>query len=111
LAGVNRPASDEEFETVNLGLTTRLLASLTAAGRKPHIVFASSIQAELDNPYGRSKRAAETAIAAFVDAGSGTATILRLRNIFGKWCRPDYNSVVATFCHRIARDQPIRVDD
>jgi len=81
------------------------------AGVRPAVVFASSIQAELDNPYGASKLAAEGVLAAWSSAGGGPVAMFRLPNVFGKWGRPSYNSVVVTFCHNVARGLPIRVDD
>ena len=111
LAGVNRPADPADFATGNTDVTTRLCETLRASGRATPVIYASSIQAELDNPYGRSKRAAEGALLSYAaDSGAGVA-ILRLANVFGKWCRPNYNSGVATFCHNIARDLPIVVSN
>ena len=83
---------------------------LAAAGPRAPFVLSSSIQAELDNPYGASKREAEEALAWYAEQG-GAAVIYRLTNVFGKWCRPNYNSVVATFCHNIAHDLPITISD
>jgi UDP-2-acetamido-2,6-beta-L-arabino-hexul-4-ose reductase len=111
LAGTNRPKSEDEFLQGNAGVTRELCAKLTACGRRPKIVFASSIQAACDNAYGASKRAAEAALEQFAAATGAEAAIYRLPNLFGKWCRPNYNSVVATFCHNIARDLPIQISD
>ncbi len=111
LAGVNRPERPGDFETGNAGFTGELCDRLTAHGRRPVFVLASSIQADLDNPYGRSKRAAEEAVRRFSDATGAPVVIHRLKNLFGKWCRPNYNSVTATFCHNIARDLPIQISD
>lgn len=111
LAGVNRPQAETEFDTGNLGMTQRLIEALTANGQAMSLVYASSIQAEFDNPYGRSKRAAEDALRAFGEASGAPMQIWRLPNVFGKWCRPNYNSVVATFCHNIARGLPISIID
>ena len=111
LAGVNRPQHEEEFAVGNAGLTQHLCDRLRALGRAPKIILASSIQAELDNPYGRSKRAAEEALRAFCAETGAEGVAYRMSNLFGKWCRPNYNSVVATFCHHIARDLPIQVSD
>ncbi len=110
LAGVNRPQTEAEFHTGNVELTQRVCQGLLSTGRRPPVVLASSIQAALDNPYGVSKRQAEAALANYAAQG-GTAIIYRLPNVFGKWCRPNYNSVVATFCHNIARDLPITLSD
>ena len=82
-----------------------------ACGRTPKIVFASSTQAELDNPYGVSKRHAEECLRRFSDATGARVTIFRWTNLFGKWCRPNYNSVTATFCHNIARGLPLQISD
>lgn len=111
LAGVNRPQNPSEYQTGNAGFTQALCASLEALGRTPAIVLSSSIQAELDNPYGISKRQAERVLQAWSEKTEGRCVIFRLRNVFGKWCRPNYNSVVATFCHNIAHDLPISISD
>lgn len=111
LAGVNRPQSVEEFRIGNVDLTAALCDALQRTGRPIPVVFASSIQAELDNPYGVSKREAEAVLAEYVDRTGAVVAIFRLANVFGKWCRPNYNSAVATFCHNIARDLPITISD
>lgn len=111
LAGVNRPPDPAEFARVNAGLTDELCATATRLGRHPLIVFASSIQADQDNPYGRSKRAAEEILARWTRAGAGRAALFRLTNVFGPGCRPHYNSVVATFCASLAHGQPIAISD
>lgn len=115
LAGENRPQSEAAFAEVNTGLTQALCEAIAfenaATGRKISLVLASSAQAERDNPYGRSKLAAEQAVARLSEITGAPATIFRLPGVFGKWCRPNYNSVVATFCHNITRGLPIRVDD
>jgi UDP-2-acetamido-2,6-beta-L-arabino-hexul-4-ose reductase len=111
LAGVNRPDLESQFHEVNALLTEQLCARLSILRRTPKIVFASSIQAELDNAYGRSKLHAERMLERFVQSNGGTAVVHRLRNLFGKWCRPNYNSVTATFCHNIARGLPIEISD
>jgi UDP-2-acetamido-2,6-beta-L-arabino-hexul-4-ose reductase len=111
LAGVNRPTNETEFKTGNEGMTERLVAALTALGGKRPLLYASSIQAELGNPYGRSKRAAEDVLKAYGQANGVPVAIFRLPNVFGKWCRPNYNSVVATFCHNISHGLPISVND
>lgn len=110
LAGENRPPSVEDFDTVNAGLTRALCAAIAADGRAIPLLSASSAQAALDNPYGRSKRAGEEAAAALAAAGSPVA-LYRLPGVFGKWCRPHYNSVVATFCANIANGQPVTVNE
>ena len=111
LAGVNRPEKVEEFEQGNAGFTDHLCGLLTELGRSPHVIVTSSIQADLDNPYGTSKRHAEQVLTRFAESSSARVSIFRLKNVFGKWCRPNYNSVVATFCHNIAHDLPIQIND
>lgn len=111
LAGVNRPSNPDEFRKINRDFTTELCSTLTALGRCPKIVFSSSIQAALDNPYGASKREAEQVLLKFRASTGALVRIYRLKNVFGKWCRPDYNSVTATFCYNIANDAPITVSD
>ena len=111
LAGVNRPQNLIEFETGNAGLTAHICQFLQENRRSPKIVFSSSIQVELDNPYGASKEKAENALRRFASETGACVRIYRLKNLFGKWCRPNYNSVTATFCHNIANDLPIAVSD
>jgi len=111
LAGVNRPKKTAEFESGNAGSTGLLCRALDETGRTPLVILASSIQAELDNPYGLSKRHAEEALQRFSRQSGAPIAIFRLKNVFGKWCRPSYNSVVATFCHNIAHDLPVQVSD
>ncbi|MFB3902797.1 MAG: NAD-dependent epimerase/dehydratase family protein [Acidobacteriota bacterium] len=111
LAGVNRPVDQSEFQKHNAGFTEELCARLLALHRAPKVVFASSVQAELDNPYGASKREAEAILERFAVASGAECVVYRLKNLFGKWCRPNYNSVTATFCHNIARDLPIEISD
>lgn len=111
LAGVNRPVKLEEFARVNTGLTQNIVSLLFEKHKTPVIVMSSSTQAELDNPYGISKKKAEDIL---IDYGKRTGApvyIYRLTNVFGKWCRPNYNSVVATFCHNIARGLDITISD
>lgn len=110
LAGVNRPRDPDEFMRGNGDFTLELTA-LLERGKRPPVVLASSIQAALDNPYGASKRAAEDAVTAYARRCETRAYLYRLPNVFGKWSRPNYNSVVATFCHNIARGLPITVND
>jgi len=128
LAGVNRPERVEEYLEGNLGETSRMLTMLQnryakvgvrkkqeeisqTERKKVPIVFTSSIQAKQDNPYGRSKRAAEETLLAFQEAEQSPVVIYRLPHVFGKWCRPNYNSVVATFCHNITHQIPIQIND
>ena len=115
LAGVNRPTDPEEFKTGNTGLTVALcdaLVNRTSEKRKQaSIVFSSSSQAKLDNPYGQSKRDAEKALFQLSKAHGFPVHIFRLPNVFGKWAKPNYNSAVATFCHNIAHGLPITIHD
>ncbi|MFN8468100.1 MAG: NAD-dependent epimerase/dehydratase family protein [Caldilineaceae bacterium] len=111
LAGVNRPEHDQEFAAGNVELTEQICDHLLRRGRPVPLLLSSSIQAGLDNPYGRSKAAAEAAVTAYARQSGAAVFIYRLANVFGKWCRPNYNSVVATFCHNIARDLPITISD
>jgi UDP-2-acetamido-2,6-beta-L-arabino-hexul-4-ose reductase len=111
LAGVNRPQDPADFVTGNADATVALCDALRDGGRAVPVIYTSSSQAALDNAYGRSKRTAEDALLQYAaETGAGVA-ILRLVNVFGKWCRPNYNSAVATFCHNIARTLPISVND
>lgn len=111
LAGVNRPKEEEEFHLGNEVFTKRLCEILREVDRKPILVFASSIQATRDNPYGRSKKAAEQAIKKWCNQTGGEAVIFRFKNMFGKWCRPNYNSVTATFCHNIAHGIAVEISN
>ncbi len=111
LAGVNRPQSEEEYMQGNFGFTSKLLGLLKKYNNKSPILVSSSIQAALDNPYGRSKKAAEDLVFAFGRENGNKTLVYRLPNVFGKWCRPNYNSVVATFCYNIANDLPIKIND
>lgn len=115
LAGVNRPQDPQEFVSGNVDLTLALCqAACTAAeatGKKIPIVYTSSTQAGCDNLYGKSKRGAEDALREAARSHQLPVHIFRLPNVFGKWCKPNYNSAVATFCHNIARDLPIQVND
>jgi UDP-2-acetamido-2,6-beta-L-arabino-hexul-4-ose reductase len=111
LAGVNRPQHVREFDTGNAGSTEILCSMLRAARRVPKIILSSSIQAALDNPYGISKARAERALRQFAAETGAPIRIYRFKNLFGKWCRPNFNSVTATLCHNISRDLPITVSD
>lgn len=111
LAGVNRPEHPEQFRTGNAGLTEEICRRLADAGRSVPIALSSSTQAAQDNPYGISKRAAENAVFDYGRKTGAAGYVFRLPNVFGKWCRPNYNSGVATFCHNIAHDLPITVND
>lgn len=111
LAGVNRPEHTEEFMQGNFGFTSILLDGLKRHGNNCPVLITSSVQAELTNPYGQSKKAGEDLLFAYGQATGARVLVYRLPNVFGKWCRPNYNSVVATFCHNIARNLPIQVND
>ena len=111
LAGENRPSSVDAFDQVNVGLTSKLCEALKTLESQAPLIFASSTQAELDNPYGRSKLAAEQEVESLSRANGNPVLIYRLPGVFGKWCKPNYNSVVATFCHNIANNLPIQIND
>lgn len=111
LAGINRPKNAAEFKDGNADFTAAICSKLAAAGTKPVFVLSSSIQATLENPYGTSKREAEQFVEHWAQTGGGRGIVFRLKNVFGKWCRPNYNSVTATFCYNIAHDLPISVSD
>lgn len=111
LAGVNRPRDPAEFMTGNRDSIVHVTETLAHAGRAVPIILTSSIRAEDDSPYGYSKRAAEEELLAFGERTGNPVHVFRLPNVFGKWCRPNYNSAVATFCHNIARGLPITVND
>jgi len=111
LAGVNRPENPDEFVTGNTGLTQQICAAIRTSGRSIPIIYTSSIQAEVDNAYGLSKKAAEQALLDLEKDTGSPVYIYRLQNVFGKWSRPNYNSAVATFCHNIINDLPIQIND
>ena len=111
LAGVNRPEEVAEFTAGNVGLTRQLCDLIRASGRHIPVLYTSSIQAEADNPYGVSKLSAENALMALEKDTGSPAYLYRLPNVFGKWSRPNYNSAVATFCHNVAYDLPIHIND
>jgi UDP-2-acetamido-2,6-beta-L-arabino-hexul-4-ose reductase len=111
LAGVNRPQDPIDFQRGNVELTEQLCQLLREARRCPKIVFSSSMQTTLDNPYGASKARAEGVLREFASETGACVRIYRLKNLFGKWGRPNYNSVTATFCHNIANDLPIDISD
>ena len=111
LAGVNRPKDEKEFMTGNMGFASELLAMLKKARNTCPVMDSSSIQAAYQNPYGESKKAGEELFLEYGRECHADVCIYRFPNVFGKWCRPNYNSVVATFCHNIAREMPIRVND
>lgn len=115
LAGVNRPQDPQEFVRGNVDLTQAVCRAVcvaaAATGKKIPVVYTSSIQAERDNAYGQSKREAENALLDAARTHQIPVRIFRLPNVFGKWCRPDYNSAVATFCHNTVRGLPVQVND
>ena len=111
LAGVNRPKNPEDFTEGNKKFTLNLINFLEQNKNNCPIVFSSSIQADLDNPYGRSKLAAEKILLEHEKKFKAPVFIYRLKNIFGKWCLPNYNSVVSTFCFNAARNMPLKIND
>lgn len=115
LAGVNRPKTSEEFAKGNVDFTCKLLDTLKKYGNLCPVMLASSVQAcclgRYDTPYGRSKKAGEDRVFAYGEQTGTKTLVYRFPNVFGKWCRPDYNSAVATFCHHYAHDLPATVTD
>lgn len=111
LAGVNRPKDPKEFMEGNFGFTSILLDSLRKHNNTCPIMISSSIQAALNNPYGESKKAGEDLLFSYGKETGAKVYVYRFPNVFGKWCRPNYNSAIATFCHNIAHDLPIQVND
>lgn len=110
LAGINRPEEETQYREGNVCFTQQLLALLKKSNRSCPVIYSSSIQAVLNNPYGISKKAGEDAIIAYAKETGAKISIYRLPNVFGKWCRPNYNSAVATFCHNISHDLPITIN-
>lgn len=111
LAGVNRPQNQEEFMEGNFGFTSDLLDSLRRNHNKARVMISSSIQVALDNPYGQSKKAGEDLLFSYSEETGAKVLVYRFPNVFGKWCKPNYNSAVATFCNNIANDLPIQIND
>lgn len=111
LAGVNRPKEQSEFMEGNFGFTSDLLEYLKKNNNNCPVMISSSIQAELNNPYGESKKAGEDLLFSYGEETGAKVLVYRFPNVFGKWCSPNYNSAVATFCHNIANDLPIQVND
>ena len=111
LAGVNRPKDEKEFELGNFGFTSTLLDKLKKYNNKAPIMISSSIQADLDNPYGKSKKAGEELLFQYGKDTGASIFVYRFPNVFGKWCRPNYNSAVATFSYNIANNLPITVNN
>jgi UDP-2-acetamido-2,6-beta-L-arabino-hexul-4-ose reductase len=115
LAGENRPNDEAAFSQVNAGLTSALCDVIqqkyATTGRHVPLVLSSSTQAEKDNPYGCSKLAAELTVQTLAQTTGNPCVVFRLPGVFGKWCKPNYNSVVATFCHNLARELPVQIND
>lgn len=111
LAGVNRPKDPVEFEAGNAGSIENLVALAEAKGRAPTLVVTSSVQAKLDNAYGVSKLHGERVALSYGERSGAPVYVFRLANAFGKWSKPFYNSVIATFCHQASHDEPFRIDD
>jgi len=111
LAGSNRPVDEKEFNEVNRDFTNSLCEAIKRLNKSIPIIYSSSIQAELSNAYGRSKFEAEEILRKFASVTGSEVFIFRLPNVFGKWCRPNYNSAVATFCYNIANDLPVTIND
>lgn len=111
LAGVNRPKDPKEYMEGNYNLTKKLIDTLQTFNNKCPIVFSSSIQAEIDNDYGKSKKASEDLLFEYAKSNDVKVYVYRFPNLFGKWCLPNYNSVIATFCYNIANNLSITVND
>jgi UDP-2-acetamido-2,6-beta-L-arabino-hexul-4-ose reductase len=111
LAGINRPTNQSEFMKGNYGFTSELLELLKKHHNSCPVLLSSSIQAELDNPYGRSKKAGEKLLFEYGSETGAKVLVYRFPNVFGKWCKPNYNSAVATFCYNIANDLPVEIND
>ena len=111
LAGVNRPETESEFMSGNFGFASELLDELKKSNNTCPVMLSSSTQAALDNPYGKSKKAGEDLFFDYSKETGARVLVYRFPNVFGKWCRPNYNSAVATFCNNIANDLPIQVND
>lgn len=111
LAGVNRPKDESEFKKGNIDLTKKIIDFIVKANKNTPILLSSSTQAKLDNPYGISKNCAEKEIFDYIKSTNSKSYVYRLPNVFGKWSKPNYNSVVTTFCYNIANDLPIQIND
>src|SRR5699024_6831430 len=111
LAGVNRPENKEEFMEGNANLTSQLTQLLEENNNQAPIMISSSIQAEKDNPYGKSKKAGEDYIFEYGERNNVPVYVYRFSNLYGKWSQPNYNTVIATFCYNVAHDLPIQVND
>ncbi|QGU11513.1 NAD-dependent epimerase/dehydratase family protein [Leclercia sp. J807] len=111
LAGINRPKTEHEFAEGNSNLTKYIIDALLASGKKTPVMLSSSIQAEQDNAYGQSKATAEKHIEYYAKESGASVYIYRYPNVFGKWCKPNYNSFVATFCYNLARGEDIVINN
>jgi len=111
LAGVNRPKETEEFNQVNFGLTNQICKLVAKSTKKIPIIFSSSTQVLLDNEYGESKLSAEKSLETLANEENVPVAVFRLPNVFGKWGKPNYNSVVATFCFNIVNGKPIQINN
>jgi len=111
LAGVNRPTNDEDFMKGNYHFTNQILEMLSKHGNKAPFLLSSSIQASLANSYGESKKKSEDLVFTYGKINHIKVFVYRLPNVFGKWCRPNYNSAIATFCHNTAHHIPVKVND
>lgn len=110
MAGVNRPKEVEEYQEGNFGFTSELLLLLKKHHNNCPVMLSSSIQAELNNPYGKSKKDGEELLKSYGKEVNAKILIYRFPNVFGKWCRPNYNSAIATFCHNIVHSLPVQVN-
>jgi UDP-2-acetamido-2,6-beta-L-arabino-hexul-4-ose reductase len=111
LAGVNRPKDQSEFMDANYGFTSTLLETLKKYQNNSPVMISSSIQANIENPYGISKKAGEDLLFQYSNQTGAKVLVYRFPNVFGKWCKPNYNSAIATFCHNIATGLPININD
>jgi UDP-2-acetamido-2,6-beta-L-arabino-hexul-4-ose reductase len=111
LAGVNRPANKNDFITGNVDYTNKILEVISKTKATPHIIYASTTKATENSDYGRSKLAAENCVLDFAKLNDLKVSVYRLPNIFGKWCKPNYNSAIATFCHNLSRGLEITIND
>ena len=111
LAGINRPENPEEFYEGNRDLTQRIVTAAKKSAKHIPILMTSSTQVERDNDYGKSKREGEVALEAYAKESDSVVYIYRLPNVFGKWSKPNYNTVIATWCHNATRDVPLQVND
>ena len=111
LAGENRPSDINNFTKGNTDLTAILCEAIQRTGKNIPLILTSSTQAKANNPYGKSKLEAENLVKRYIKKTGNSGIIYRLPGVFGKWCKPNYNSVVATFCHNISRDLPIQIND